>query len=68
MPLNGNQNYFSSYEDEDFNWQRLEDEISMNNQQQRSNASAILSASGDDNDDEQMDIDSMVFRSKVSQQ
>lgn len=68
MPLNGNQNYFSSYEDEDFNWQRLEDEISMNNQQQRSNASAILSASGDDNDDEEMDIDSMVFRSKVSQQ
>ena len=68
MPLNGNQNYFSSYEDEDINWQRLEDEISMNNQQQRSNASAILSASGDDNDDEQMDIDSMVFRSKVSQQ
>jgi len=36
---------------------------------QRSNASCILSASGDDNyQDEQMDIESMVFRSQNNYQ
>lgn len=56
-------NYFNSFEEENINWQRLEDEISMSNQH-RSNASAIISASDDNYDDDQMDIDSMVSRSK----